>query len=173
MLTRISFLAFLLFTLATEAAFATARLKTDEIISNSGGAVAFPGGITTPSTQIGDLSSGTASLTLAAGTNVAAVVTPVTLKYLRVGNQVCFYGQVSIDPTASATASVFTLTLPVTRSANFSGTGGATGHAGILGAAVGSCLATNAAKTVTCNYVSGGTAVELVPVSVCYAVSGD
>lgn len=167
-----SFLALAL-TLTSFNAFATSRMKTDEVISESGGAVAFPGGITTPDSQVGDLSSGTAALTLAAGTNVAAVVTPVTLKYYRVGNQACAYGQVSIDPTASATASVFTLTLPVARAAAFTGTGGATGYAGILGATVGACLATNSASTVTCNYVSGGTAVELVPVSFCYAVSGN
>ena len=112
-------------------------------------------------------------MTLTAGTNVAAVVTPVTLNYYRIGNTACAYGQVSIDPTSGATASVFTLTLPVTRSANFSGTAGASGHAGILGGAVGSCLATNSAKTVTCNYVSGGTAIELVPVMFCHSVTGN
>lgn len=147
--------------------------RTDNITGSDGGPVAFPSGITLPTDQSGSLQSGTASLTLAASTNVAAVVTPVTLKYFMVGTQVCAYGQVSIDPTAAATASAFTLTLPVLRSANFTGTGGAAGHAGILGGAVGSCLATNAAKTVTCNYISGGTAVELVPVSWCYAATGN
>jgi len=152
--------------------FATSRYKTDEIVSEAGGPVAFPAGITAP-TANGEIVSGSASLTLTAGTNVAAVVTPVTLNYFRIGNQACAYGQVSIDPTSSATASVFTLTLPVTRAANFSGTAGASGHAGILGAAVGSCLATTSAKTVTCNYVSGGTAVELVPVFFCHSVTGN
>ena len=159
--------------LCTDIAVGQSRTRTDEITSSSGGPVTFPAGITTPSSQVGDLQAGTASLTLAAGTNVAAVVTPVTLKYYSVGPQTCAYGQVSIDPTSGATASTFTLTLPRVRSANFSGTGGATGHAGILGGAVGSCLATDSAKTVTCNYVSGGTAVELVPVHFCYTVTGD
>lgn len=159
--------------LCTDVALAQSRTKTDEIVSSTGGPVAFPSGITTPSTQVGDLQSGTAALTLAAGTNVAAVVTPVTLKYFSVGNQTCAYGQVSIDPTAATTASIFTLTLPRLRSANFTGTGGATGFAGILGGTVGACLATDSAKTVTCNYISGGTAVELVPVKFCYAVSGN
>lgn len=158
--------------LVASSAFA-AQFKTDSIISHSGGPVAFDGGITTPTTQIGDLYASTASLTLVAGTNVAAVVTPVTFKYTRTGNHVCAFSQVSIDPTAATTASTFTLTLPVVRSANFSGTIGATGHAGILGGAVGSCLATNGAKTITCNYISGGTAVELVPVKFCYGVTGD
>lgn len=168
-----AFFAILALLTCSAIAIAASYTRTDNITSEDGGAVAFPAGLTTPTTQIGDLQSGTGSLTLTAGTNVAAVVTPVTLKYYRVGNNVCAYGQVSIDPTAGATASTFTLTLPVTRSANFSGTGGASGNAGILGAEVGACLATNSAKTVTCNYVSGGTAVELVPVSFCYAVTGN
>lgn len=170
-------------------AFATSRTRTDEVTSESGGPVSFPAGYSVPSsgtvsvagttTFTGTLSatsvirSGTASLTLTAGTNVAAVVTPVTLNYYLIGNLACAFGQVSIDPTSGATASTFTLTLPVTRAANFSGTAGASGHAGILGAEVGSCLATNGAKTVTCNYVSGGTAVELVPVHFCHSVTGN
>jgi hypothetical protein len=155
-------------------ALATDRLRVDEIVGTDGGSpVSFPGGFTSPTGGTGDIYASTASLTLAAGTNVAAVVTPVTLKFHRIGNEVCAFGQVSIDPTSGATASTFTLTLPVTRASNFSGTGGANGGAGILGGAVGSCLATNGAKTVTCNYVSGGTAVELVPVRFCYVVSGD
>ena len=167
-----AFLMNLLFC-TSDIALATSRTKTDEVVSSSGGPVSFPAGITAPTTAVGDVQAGTASLTLATGTNVAAVVTPVTLKYYSVGNQTCVYGQVSIDPPASATASAFTLSLPRARSANFSGTSGATGFAGILGATIGACLATNSAKTVTCNYVSGGTAVELVPVSFCYTVSGD
>lgn len=162
----------LLAALLATVALATSRTKTDQITDSDGGAVEFPAGITMP-TANGELLASTASLTLTAGTNVAAVVTPVTLNYYRIGNTACAYGQVSIDPTAGATASVFTLTLPVTRSANFSGTAGASGHAGILGAEVGSCLATNGAKTVTCNYVSGGTAVELVPVHFCHSVTGN
>ncbi len=168
------FIAFLLLAVALAApSFATTVYRTDAVISESGGPVAFPGGITAPTSTIGDIQSGSASLTLTAGTNVAAVVTPVTLNYFRIGNQACAYGQVSIDPTSSATASIFTLTLPVLRAANFSGTAGASGTAGILGAAVGSCLATTSAKTVTCNYVSGGTAVELVPVFFCHSVTGN
>ncbi len=167
-------LGFFLVALAlSTGAFAADYTRTDNITSNSGGPVAFPAGITSTTTQAGDLNAGTAALTLTAGTNVAAVVTPVTLNYFRIGNQACAYGQVSIDPTSSATASIFTLTLPVTRAANFSGTAGAAGTAGILGAAVGSCLATTSAKTITCNYVSGGTAVELVPVFFCHSVTGN
>jgi hypothetical protein len=135
--------------------------------------VTFPGGITVPTTNVGDISVGTSSVTLAAGTNVAAVVTPVTLKVEKIGTHVRVWGQVSIDPTAGATASTFTLSLPYARASNFSGTGGAAGIAGILGGAVGSCLATNGAKTVTCNYTSGGTAVELVPVSFTYLTTAD
>lgn len=166
----------ILFMFATTQVFATtSRTRTDEITDQDGGSVYFPAGIELPtaSAQNGEIYYGTASLTLTAGTNVAAVVTPVTLKYYRVGNSACAYGQVSIDPTAGSTASTFTLSLPVTRSANFSGTGGASGNAGIAGGEVGGCLATNSAKTVTCNYLSGGTAVELVPVHFCYAITGN
>lgn len=168
-----NFLFAMVLGLASSLALAASTTRTDNVTNEDGGPVAFPAGYTLPSGQMGDSFAGTAALTLTAGTNVAAVVTPVTLKYFKVGANVCAYGQVSIDPTAGATASTFTLTLPVLRTANFSGTGGASGTAGILGATVGACLATNAAKTVTCNYVSGGTAVELVPVSFCYAATGD
>lgn len=170
-----NFIALLLLSLFATASFGQSRTRTDEITDQNGGSVYFPAGIELPtaSAQNGQLYYGTSALTLTAGTNVAAVVTPVTLKYFKVGDNACAYGQVSIDPTSSATASVFTLTLPTTRSANFTGTGGATGVTGILGATTGMCLATNGAKTVTCNYVSGGTAVELVPVMFCYATTGN
>lgn len=158
--------------LVATAAYASVT-RTDQITDEEGGDVQFPAGIDVPGSAVGDLHDGTAALTLTAGTNVAAVVTPVTLNFYRIGNTACAYGQVSIDPTSSATATIFTLSLPVTRSANFSGTAGASGHAGILGAEVGGCLATNSAKTVTCNYVSGGTAVELVPVHFCHSVTGN
>lgn len=169
---RLHLFLFALSLFVTESLFATSRTRTDEITSSDGGPVAFPAGLVTPTAQAGDVQASTAALTLVAGTNVAAVVTPVTLEFYRLGNSVCAYGQVSIDPTSATTASTFTLSLPITRSANFSGTSGASGNAGILGGAVGSCLATNSAKTVTCNYISGGTAVELVPVHFCYAVTG-
>jgi len=155
-----------------QVAMAASRTKTDEVTSSDGGPVSFPAGYTLPTSAMGDVFSSTGALTLTAGTNVAAVVTPVTLKYEKFGTHVHVFGQVSIDPTAGATASVFTLTLPVAR-ANFSGTSGAAGFAGILGGTVGACLATTAAQTVTCNYVSGGTAVELVPVDFWYTTSGN
>jgi len=157
----------------TEVALSASRTRTDEITNEDGGPVVFPAGFTAPTTLVGTMYSGTSSLSLVASTNVAAVVTPVVLNMYRIGNMACAYGQVSIDPTSGATASIFTLTLPVTRAANFSGTAGATGMAGILGGATGSCLATTAAKTVTCNYISGGTAVELVPVHFCHSVTGN
>lgn len=152
--------------------FGASYTYTDNVLASDGGPVTLPAGFTTPTTANGNVYSSSASLTLTAGTNVAAVVTPVTLEFFRIGKQVCAYGQVSIDPTSSATASVFTLSLPVIPSANFSGTSKLTGTAGILGATAGMCLATNGAKTATCNYVSGGTAVELVPVWFCYSATG-
>lgn len=176
------------FALSSCLALAASRTRTDEVVSEDGGSVSFPGGLssagtvsvtgtlsgTIPTSASGTIYSGTAALTLTAGANVAAVVTPVTLNMYRIGNMACAYGQVSIDPTTgSATSTVFTLTLPVTRSANFSGTAGATGHAGILAPTIGSCLAVTASKTVTCEYGSGGTAVELVPVHFCHSITGN
>ena len=145
--------------------------RTENVTAEEGGPVGLPAGATLPTSKSGNVYSDSASLTLTAGTNVAAVVTPVTLEYFQVGKQVCAYGQVSIDPTSSATASVFTLSLPVVPTANFSGTAKLSGTAGI-GVLSGKCTATNAAKTATCNYTSGGTAVELVQVDFCYSATG-
>lgn len=137
------------------------------------GAQTATGGITVPTASAtGTVYSYSAAVTLTAGTNVAAVVTPVTLEYFRVGKQVCAYGGVSIDPTSGAAATVFTLTLPVVPTANFSGITKLSGNAGIAGAEVGSCYATDSAKTATCKYISGGTAVEIVPVHFCYSATG-
>lgn len=155
-------------------ALATSRTKTDEITATDGGPVTFPAGIVMP-TSNGELVSSTYSATLTAGTNVAAVVTPVTLRYDRVGTSVHVTGQVSIDPTTgSQTLSTFTLSLPTTRASNFSGTSGAAGSVGLpTTIAAGVCSATNGAKTVSCTYGSGGTAVELVNVDFWYATTGD
>lgn len=162
-------------TLFASTSFATDRLRVDEIVAPDGGPVSFVGGFTAPTGANGNMYASTASLTLTAGTNVAAVVTPVTMKYTRIGNHVCAFGQVSIDPTAGSSAdTAFTLSLPVTRASNFSGTLGAYGTAAAPAAiAAGSCVATNGAKTVTCHYPAGGTAVELVGVQFCYGVTGD
>lgn len=162
--------AFLLSGVAT----ATSRTKTDEVTAADGGPVAFPAGFTMP-TLNGEVISTTYSATLTAGTNVAAVVTPVTLKYSRFGNYIHVFGQVSIDPTSgSATLTTFTLSTPVLRASNFSGTLGATGSAGLpTTIANGVCSATNSAKTVSCTYGAGGTAVELVNVDFWYTISGD
>jgi hypothetical protein len=157
----------------SDIALATSRTKTDEITSADGGAVAFPGGITMP-TANGDLiSSTTYSATLTAGTNVGAVVTPVSLKRTKIGTYEHVFGQVSIDPTSGTTLSIFTLSLP-DRAANFTGTLGAAGHVGLPGAvADGACNATSSAKTITCTYTSGGTSVELVNVDFWYTTTGN
>lgn len=154
-------------------ALATSRTKTDEIVARDGGAVTFPSGIYMP-TLNGEFIQTTYSATLTAGTNVAAVVTPVTLKYVRMGTYIHVFGQVSIDPTSGTTLTTFTLSTPVVRSSNFSGTSGAAGSVGLPTAvASGICSATNAAKTISCTYTSGGTAVELVNVNFWYTTSGD
>lgn len=164
-----------LLTLGDVCIAANTRTRTDEITSNSDGPVAFPSGFTAPTSEVGDLvTSASYSATLTAGANVAAVVTPVTLKYLRLGIYVYVFGQVSIDPTSSATLSTFVLTTPVVRASNFAGTLGAYGTDGLPATvAAGVCSATNAAKTVSCTYTSGGTAVELVNVGFWYTTSGN
>ncbi len=165
---------FLVLFLSANIALGTSRTKTDEVTATDGGPVAFPSGFTMPTSNGELVSSATYSATLVAGTNVAAVVTPVTLKYARVGNYLHVFGQVSIDPTSATTLSTFTLTTPIVRSANFTGTSGAAGFAGLPAAvANGVCAATNSAKTISCNYTSGGTAVELVNVDFWYTTSGD
>ena len=154
-------------------ATATTRTMTDEVTASDGGPVAFPAGITVPTANGELVSSATYSATLTASTNVAAVVTPVSLKYSRVGYYYHVFGQVSIDPTNATTLSTFTLTLP-DRAANFAGTLGAMGSVGLpLAVAGGVCSAVNAAKTVTCTYTSGGTAVELVNVDFWYTNTGN
>lgn len=154
-------------------AFGTSRTKTDEVTASDGGPVTFPAGITMPTANGELVSSATYSATLTASTNVAAVVTPVTLKYDRRGIYYHVFGQVSIDPTSGATLSTFTLSLN-DRTANFSGTLGAAGSVGLpLAATAGVCSATNSAKTVSCTYTSGGTAVELVNVDFWYTSSGN
>jgi hypothetical protein len=151
------------------------RTRTDEVTSSSDGPVAFPSGFTAPTTEVGDLVTGASySATLTAGANVAAVVTPVTLKYLRLGIYVYVFGQVSIDPTAGATLTTYVLSTPLLRSANFAGTLGAYGTTGLpVSVSAGVCNATNAAKTITCTYTSGGTAVELVNVGFWYTTTGN
>lgn len=58
------------------------------------------------------IASGTYTPTLTNGTNVASSTSAVC-HYIRVGNQVHVMGQVSIDPTASATNTAFEISLPI------------------------------------------------------------
>ncbi len=169
------FLLLALVFLSSGVALGVSRTKTDEVTASDGGPVSFPAGFTMPTANGEVISSATYAATLTAGANVAAVVTPVTLKYNRFGNYVHVFGQVSIDPTAgSATLTTFVLSAPIVRSANFSGTLGAAGAAGLPASiANGVCSATNSAKTISCTYGSGGTAVELVNVDFWYTLSGD
>ncbi len=155
-------------------ASATSRTKTDEVTATDGGAVTFPAGFYVP-TSNGEFLSSTYSATLTADTNVAAVVTPVTLKYSRIGTYLHVFGQVSIDPTSgSSTLTTFTLSTPIVRGSNFSGTLGAAGSAGLPATVTnGVCSATNSAKTVSCTYGAGGTPVELVNVDFWYNTTGD
>jgi hypothetical protein len=169
---RYVYLLALALTALSVPSFAATQTRTDGICSTAGGPVTIDCGVTIPTTQIGDLQATTASLTVVAGTNIAAVTTPATLNFERVGNDVHVWGEVSLDPTSGSTASTFTVSLPVVRSANFTGTTGANGVSGVTNS-IGVCKATNSAKTVTCNYTSGGTAVESVDVNFWYKVTGN
>jgi hypothetical protein len=134
------------------------------------GATSATGGLTVPTAAAtGAVHSFTAALTLTAGTNVAAVVTPTTFQYFQLGNSIFAYGQASIDPTSDDTDTVFTLSLPVAR-VNFTAVSQGTGTATKAIGEGGRCQATNSAQTVTCSYFSNGTAVELVDVWFVYTL---
>lgn len=159
--------------LASTSAIAASKFKTDQVISEDGGPVAFPGGLSVPSSGNTDidgalsgdsLDSSSAALVVTAGSNSQSVTTPATFYYTKVGDIVHAWGVVSIDPTADDTATVFTLSLPVARATNFSGTGLAHGTAIKAIIEGGYCNSTNGAKTVTCTYYSNGTAAESVRV---------
>lgn len=126
-------------------------------------AVHFPGGLTNPLF--------TYNATVTAGTNVDSVTTPAALYWMPVSrNHIRVFGTISVNATNTATATNVTLTLPKTRSANFSGTDEAYGWAGPTGggAVVGSIISTDAAKTVKIQYVSSSTNAESVHVDFVY-----
>jgi len=74
----------------------------------------------------GNVFSGTYTPTLTNTTNVAAS-TPHVCQYMRVGDVVTVSGRITIDPTASATASEMGISLPIasdiTATTNLGGTG--------------------------------------------------
>lgn len=166
--------------LVATAALSASRFKTDQITAEDGGPVSAVGGLTVPSTGTfnaagvvdidgtltGDSvdSSSNAAIVVTAGSNAAAVTTPATFYYTKVGDIVHAWGVVNIDPTSDDTDTVFTLSLPVTRATNFSGTGQGHGAAIKLLGEGGSCTSTNSAKTMTCTYFANGTAAEDVRV---------
>jgi hypothetical protein len=136
------------------------------------GAVNASGGLTVPTSgATGKVYSSSAALVLTAGTNVAAVVTPTTAQFTRVGNVVRAWGLASIDPTSDDTSTVFTLSLPVTIATNFASAIEGFGYAAKISMESGICVATASAKTITCTYLSNGTAVELVGYSFEYLVN--
>jgi hypothetical protein len=82
-------------------------------------------------------SSGTYTPTAAGVANVASV-TPGAFHYIRVGNEVSFSGYLSIDPTASNTATQVSLTLPIASTLgntldDAAGTATASGITGVYG----------------------------------------
>lgn len=168
--------------LVSVAAWATTRTLTDEITSSDGGPVAFPGGIDLEEdsaiavSHLSYFSSGATYVAVPGLTTNLDSVTDVTpdLRYVVQGNYVHVWGRVGLNPTAGTTLTTFTLTTPIVRSANFSGTSGATGTAGIPTTVKnGVCSATNGAKTVSCTYESVSTSEDLVNVVFTYALTGN
>jgi hypothetical protein len=82
--------------------------------------------VTAPAAGDGNVFSGTYTPTLTNTTNVAAS-TPHVCQYMRVGDVVTVSGRITIDPTASATASEMGISLPIasdiTATTNLGGTG--------------------------------------------------
>jgi hypothetical protein len=150
-------------------ATADTLFKTDAIISHSGGPVSLPGGVTLASSALGDLHASTYAATATAGTNVDSLTATPTLQYVSIGNAVAVWGQLSVNTTTDNTAGAYTLSLPFTRSANFSTTGAeGSGVNGSNSFETGACQSTNAAKTITCNYYADGTGTQTVQVMFLY-----
>jgi hypothetical protein len=68
--------------------------------------------VSTPATTDGNVFSGTYTPTLTNTTNIAASTAHVC-QYMRVGNVVTVSGRLTIDPTATATASELGISLPI------------------------------------------------------------
>lgn len=165
------FAALLLVLGAAGAYVATADtlFKTDAIISQSGGPVSFPGGVTMPTSAVGDFHASTYAATATAGVNVDSLTATPTLNYVNLGGSVLVYGQLSVNTTTDNTAGAYTLTLPFARAANFTTTGAeGTGFNGSNSLETGVCQSTNAAKTITCNYYADGTGTQVVQVAFLY-----
>ena len=107
--------------------------------------------------------NGTYSAVITAGTNCASVTAASTCYWERnADGLVSVYGTAEITPTAGTTATDFTISLPFVLAANFGGTDEAWGTCNLAGAVGGAVNSTNAAKTMTANYTSGGTSAETV-----------
>lgn len=157
-------------------AYADGYTKTDNVISTSGGPVGFPGGITAPTTLIGDTYATTFTTTAVAVTNLSTTVAAPTFNAVRVGKSIRMWGLVNVAPVTSATLTTFTLTLPVARSASFIGVGGAVGSARIAGtySASGTCNGSNNSLTkITCSYTAGTINADSVVVDAVYSIDAN
>ncbi len=157
-------------------AHADSYTKTDNVISSSGGPVAFPGGVTTPATLIGDQYASTYSTTAVAVTNLSTTIAAPTFNVSRSGKLFHMWGLVNLAPVTSATLTTFTLTLPVARSASFIGVGGAVGSARVAGtySSSGSCMAsTNSLTKITCSYTAATINADSVLVSAQYSIDAN
>lgn len=153
-------------------AYAASYMKTDNIISTSGGPVGLPGGLTAPTTMIGDMYATTATITPTAVANLSTTIASPTFNVQRNGKMIHYWGLLNVAPVTSATLTTFKLTLPVSRSASFIGIGGATGSARVATnySGSGTCYAVTNSKTqVTCSYISGTINADSVLVDVKYS----
>lgn len=156
-------------------ALASTRFETDEIVSEDGGAVAFPGGIVMPteshypvSTAV-FFSGASYSAVVKKVTNLDGITTPATLRYNRSGNLVHVFGRVGVDPSGAGT-STFSLSLPI-RPATFTATSQAVGTVGIPATvASGTCYPVSGDLLVRCTYTSASGSAELLNVNFNYRV---
>lgn len=168
--------AALLFLAIGGIALASTRYKTDEVVSEDGGPVAFPGGITVPteahypaSTAAFFSSASYSAAILGHGGNVDSVTSPATLRYNRVGNQVHVWGRVGVDPSGAGTTD-FNVALPI-RPDYFTATSQAWGTAGIPTTATnGTCHAVSTSVVVRCTFTASSGSAALLNVNFNYRV---
>jgi len=131
--------------------------------------------VTTGSSAIGNVFSGTYTPSLANTTNITTS-TPYQFQYTRIGNVVTVSGRVNIDPTASATASELGISLPIasafpasaTGVSNLAGVGSI--HTTTTEVSTGGILADTTNDRAQFRFVSGGTAARDYAISFTYLV---
>jgi hypothetical protein len=140
------------------------RLVIDEdlayIASNTGFNISEVA-VTTGSSAIGNVFSGTYTPTLTNTTNIAAS-TAYASQYMRVGNVVTVSGRLNIDPTTSGAASELGISLPIasdiTATTQCAGTG--SNYTTTTEVSTGGILGDTTNNRATFRFVAGGTAAR-------------